>query len=68
VRYEVLAAMNMDILVFPDVTLCNSVVGTNTAQEYAVNALQAETASKYLHYIQTTIIFEGYVALYLYPI
>jgi hypothetical protein len=68
VRYEVLAAMNVDILVFQDVTLCNSVVGSNTAQEYAVNALQAETAGTYLHYIQTTIIFEGYVVLFLYPL
>jgi hypothetical protein len=60
--------MNMDILVFQDVMLCNSVVGTNTAQAYAVNVLQAKTAGTYLHYIQTTIIFEGYVALCLYPL
>lgn len=49
-RYEVLIAMNMDIMVFQDVMLCNSVVGTNTAQKYAVNALQAETAGTYLYY------------------
>jgi hypothetical protein len=68
VRYEVLTAMNMDIMVVQDVTLCNSVVSTNTAQEYAVSALQAETEGTYLHYIQTTINSECYGVLCLYPL